>query len=45
MRCRRWRTGRRITLSKRLCEEAGDRIDAEMWRSGAIPNTLVPDLP
>lgn len=39
------RAGGRITLSKRLCEEAGDHINADVWRSGAIPNTLVPDFP
>lgn len=34
------RTGKRLSVSERLCRPAADHLNADLWRSGAIPNTL-----
>jgi FkbM family methyltransferase len=36
------RAGSRIPLPARLCRPAEDHLNADIWRSGAVPNTLPP---
>jgi hypothetical protein len=35
------RAGRHLSVTERLCRPATDHLNADLWRSGAIPNTLV----
>jgi FkbM family methyltransferase len=37
---RQMRSGKRIAAPERLCRPAADHLNADLWRSGAIPNTL-----
>ena len=34
------RAGKRLAVPDRLCRPAADHLNAELWRSGSIPNTL-----
>jgi FkbM family methyltransferase len=34
--------GKRLAVPERLCRPAQDHHNADLWRSGAIPNTLAP---
>ena len=36
------RTGKRLAVPEKLCRPADDHRNAELWRSGLIPNTLQP---
>lgn len=36
------RTGGRLAVPERLCKPAEDHINFDLWRSGAVPNTLAP---
>jgi FkbM family methyltransferase len=38
------RAGKRLPVPGRLCSHGPDHINADLWRSGAIPNTLGADL-
>ena len=37
---RQMRRGQRIAVPERLCRPAADHLNADLWRSGTIPNTL-----
>ncbi|HXJ02025.1 MAG TPA: FkbM family methyltransferase [Micropepsaceae bacterium] len=39
---RQLRAGMQLAVPDRLCRSAADHLNAELWRSGAIPNTLRP---
>jgi len=39
---RQLRAGKRLAVPDRLCRPAADHLNAELWRSGSIPNTLRP---
>jgi FkbM family methyltransferase len=41
---KRLRRGERVTVPKRLCKPAQDHINFELWRSGAVPNSVAPDM-
>ena len=34
------RAGKRIATPEKLCRPAEDHLNADLWRSGSIPNTL-----
>ena len=37
------RTGERVPVRERLCKPAEDHINFELWRSGAVPNSVAAD--
>jgi hypothetical protein len=40
---KRLRRGQFVPVPERLCKPAEDHINFELWRSGAVPNSVAPD--
>jgi hypothetical protein len=38
------RRGERVAVPERLCKPAEDHINFELWRSGAVPNSVAPGM-
>jgi plasmid stability protein len=38
------RKGEHVPVPERLCKPAEDHINFELWRSGAVPNSVAPGM-